>query len=221
MSLLKRSMVIAVVFSLGVIAGGSGVAFADDDALTNQVFFRGGFASLKNARGGEVFTDAGGATTLNGGKHGFAVGAGLDIALMKLNAESDFATTLLGEIFAEYSRFSRNTVTQPTSVLLGGTATSNIAVSELNVVVAPKARFDSLGMVRPFVIPVGLAFLVNSPPSNDTTYLDVGLHFGVGADIQFMDQLSLGVDFRYTHGFENSGTETSYYSVGSYAGINF
>jgi hypothetical protein len=68
---------------------------------------------------------------------------------------------------------------------------------------------------------VGLAFLVNSPPSNDTTYLDVGLHFAGGLDFVLIDEISLGVDVRYTYAFDQSNTGNSYLSVGGYAGINF
>ncbi|MCP4243844.1 MAG: hypothetical protein QF890_16855 [Myxococcota bacterium] len=84
-------------------------------------------------------------------------------------------------------------------------------MSALTVTIAPKARLDGLGSgrFRPFVIPIGLSFLVKSPPSNDTTYLDVGLHFGGGLDILIIDRVSVGVDVRYTHGFDTSHTPTS------------
>ena len=106
---------------------------------------------------------------------------------------------------------------------LGGTATSDVAVTGLNVTVAPKARFDDLGngRFRPFVIPIGLAFLVNSPPSNDTTYLDLGLHFGGGLDVLIVDRVSIGWDARYTYGFEQSNTHTRYWSTGGYVALNF
>ena len=80
---------------------------------------------------------------------------------------------------------------------------------------------DSLGRFRPFVIPVGLAFLVSSPPSNDTTYLDLGVNFGAGVDIELTHLISLGIDLRYTHGFELSNTNTSYLSSGATLGIMF
>jgi hypothetical protein len=106
---------------------------------------------------------------------------------------------------------------------LVGAAQSRVAVTELNVTVAPKARFDGLGSgrFRPFVIPIGLSFLVNSPPSNDSTYLDLGLHFGGGLDVLVIDRLSVGADIRYTYGLQDSITNTRYGSTGLYAALNF
>jgi len=95
---------------------------------------------------------------------GFSVAADLNLAL---TAPEDMrGLVLLGEIFVEYSRFSKEQVLQTTSALLGGTDTSDVHLTELNVTLAPMFRYDGWKVVRPFFIPVGLAFLVNSPPSN-------------------------------------------------------
>jgi len=185
----------------------------------NQVFFRGAYTRLTNDRGGEVFTDTAGANGLNNDKGGFSIAAGLNLALT--DPADMKGLVLLGEIFVEYSRFSKKVVAQATSALLGGTATSDVHVTELNVTIAPMLRYDGWKVVRPFFIPIGLAFLVNSPPSNDTTYLDVGLHFAGGLDFVLIDEISLGVDVRYTYAFDQSNTGNSYLSVGGYAGINF
>ena len=185
----------------------------------NQVFFRGGYSRLTDSRGAEVFTDTGAAAGTNDDKGGFSIAAGLDLALTDpadLNG-----LVLVGEIFVEYSRYSKKEVAQATSALLGGTATSEVHVAGLNVTVAPMLRYDGWSWVRPFVIPVGLAFLVNSPPSNDTTYLDVGLHFGGGLELVLIDEISLGVDVRYTYAFDQSNTNNSYLSTGLFAGVNF
>ena len=101
------------------------------------------------------------------------------------------------------------------------TNTSDVHVAELNVTVAPMLRYDGWKVVRPFVIPIGVAFLVNSPPSNDTTYLDIGLHFAGGFDFVLIDEISLGVDVRYTYAFDQSNTNNGYLSTGAYAGVNF
>jgi hypothetical protein len=200
-----------------------GVAFAEEEAsLDNQLFFRGAYSSLQDSRGGEVFTDTGGATgTFNNDKGGYSVAAGLDLSAWKL--EDYGGANLMGEIFMEYSRFSQNAVIQTTSALLGAPVYSKVAVTELNVTVAPKARFDGLGSgrFRPYVIPIGLSFLVNSPPSDDSTYLDIGLHFGGGIDIVVIDRISVGADARYTYGFQETNTNTRYWSVGGYAALNF
>lgn len=149
-----------------------------------------------------------------------AIAAGLDIPLTKL-----FGNTLLGEVMVEYAKFSDKKVLQTTSGLLylDGVApakTSEVTVSELNVVVAPKYRFE-LGKVRPWIIPIGLAFMVNSPPSDDTTYLDIGYHAGVGVEYMLTDLLSLGVDYRGTFAAQHPNTDATYSSYGAYVGINF
>lgn len=198
----------------------SGKTFAQDKIYSNQVFFRGGYAMLKNDRGGEVFTDTAGTSGSNNGNSGLALSAGIDLALTEQNKIAGVGT-LLGEVFMEYARYSHKSVRQTTSALLAGTANSEISVATMNATIAPKLRFDSMGMVRPFIIPLGMTWLVNSPPSNDTTYLDFGIPLAAGIDLKFMDQLSVGMDFRYTLAFNHSNTENSYYSMGAYAGVNF
>lgn len=186
----------------------------------NQVFFRGAFSLLSHSRSGEVFTDTAGAGGFNNGKAGFSVATGLDLGLMK--PESLFGVaSLAGEMFMEFSRFSKHNVVQATSALLAKPQLSNVPLTELNVSVNPKLKFDTLGRFRPWVIPIGVAFLVNSPPSNDTTYLDLGLNFGAGLDVYLLKWLNVGVDARYTLGLEMSHTKTSYFSTGLHAGINF
>ena len=190
----------------------------------DQVFFRFAYSRLNDSRAGEVFTD-----TLTGGNSnegGPSIGAGLDLALTEPDQLG--GNVLLGEIFINYSSFSDKRVAQASSAIVtglgGGTVTpalTKVRVSQLNVTVAPKLRLDSMGPIRPWVIPVGLAFLVNSPPSNNASYLDVGLHFGAGVEYVLVDQLSIGADFRYTHGLEYSDTHTRYFSTGGYVGINF
>jgi hypothetical protein len=185
----------------------------------NQVFFRGAYSRLSTNRGGEVFTDTGGADGLNDDKGGFSIAAGLNLALT--DPADMRGLVLLGEIFVEYSRFSKKVVLQTTSALLEAPATSDVHVTELNVTIAPMFRYDGWKVVRPFFIPIGVAFLVNSPPSNDSTYLDIGLHFAGGFDFVLIDEISVGVDFRYTYAFDQSNTNNGYLSTGGYAAINF
>lgn len=187
-------------------------------AHASQVFFRGAFSALNSSRGGEVFTDTG--TGGNNGKNGYALSAGIDLALTK-PAQIFNHITLLGEVFMEYSKHSRKKVLQTTSALLAGTNQASIEVAEMNATIAPKVRFDSFGSVRPFVIPFGMTWLVNSPPSNDTTYLDMGIPFAAGLDVVLAEQLSVGLDFRYTMAFNHTNTENSYYTLGGYAAVNF
>lgn len=197
--------------------------------MGGQVFYRFGSASLRDDRGGEVFTDTLGLGGKNNDKGSYAIGAGLDIPLSPL-----LGNTLLGEVMVEYAKFSDKEVLQPSSVIVndllvcgpsgpgpcpsGGN--SKVVVSSLAVVVAPKYRFE-MGSLRPWIIPVGLAFLVNSPPSNDTTYLDFGPHFGAGIEYRLIDLLSIGVDYRLTLGSGQSRTKNDYSTFGGYVGINF
>lgn len=214
-------MVVAVLVTLGSVC--SSMAFASEHAeekKNNKVFFRGAYSRLITSRGNEVFTDTLSAAGVNGGKGGFSVGAGLDLGLMKPGEIAGVAS-LAGEIFLEYSRFSHALVRQTTSALLAGTNNSTVDVTELNVGVNPKVRFDNLGRFRPFVIPAGLAFLVVSPPSNDSTYLDIGLNFGAGVDFEICKWMTVGVDARYTHGFKTNNTNTSYFSTGASVGVLF
>lgn len=194
--------------------------------LLNQVFFRFGKAKLSDDRGGEVFTDTMNVfgEGRNDGTSGRSISAGLDIALSR-----DFGPgTLLGEIMLDYSRFSKKRVTQTTTTLpeLDGVGTHNtkeVTVSELVVAVAPKYRFDRIGSgkVRPWIIPAGVAFMVNSPPSDDTTYLDIGYHLGAGVEYAVKDFLSVGIDYRHTIASGDPGIKASYSTAAVYLGINF
>lgn len=217
----KTSAILVAAFTL-VSSGVADKVSAEETAvLGNQLFFRGAYSALVTSRANEVFTDTLGTTTLNSSKGGWSMAAGLDLSAMKI--EKLGGANLMGEIFMEYSKFSGHYVTQTTSALLGGTTQSDVAVSEMNVTVAPKARFDGLGngRFRPFVIPIGMSFLVNSPPSNDSTYLDVGLHFGGGLDVLVVERISVGADVRYTYGFQETNTNVSYWSTGAYVALNF
>ncbi len=186
--------------------------------LGGQVFYRYSIPNLSDNRGGEVFTDTLGAAGLNSDDGEWAVAAGLDLPL----ATGLGPGTLLGEIMVEYARFAAKRVRQTTSALLGGTDNSNVTVSELMVLVAPKYRLEYMdGKLRPWIIPAGLAFLVNSPPSDDTTYLDIGYHMGVGVEYRLTELLSTGVDYRYTIASGEPDIKTSYSTLGLYLGINF
>ncbi|HHL40114.1 MAG TPA: hypothetical protein ENJ37_06380 [Deltaproteobacteria bacterium] len=222
---MKRKLVYSFI-ALLVVGFTAEKSFAE---LGGQVFYRFGYAKLSDNRGGEVFTDTlngasavTGVTASNDDDAGWAISAGLDVPLTKLGG-----ATLLGEVMVEYARFSDKKVVQTTNALLvlDGAATlktEEVTVSELQVAVAPKIRFEAMnGKVRPWIIPAGLAFLVNSPPSNDTTYLSIGYHVGAGVEYRVVDLLSVGVDGRYTFASNDADTETSYGTVSLYVGINF
>jgi hypothetical protein len=221
-----RSIILmsAMVFSIGGI-GGVAAAEEEETVYANQLQFRGAYSALQDSRAGEVFTDSAG-NLLTGGPFnsdtgGWSAAAILDLSAMTM--EGMGGANVMGEIFIEYSKFSDRLVRQAPTALVGLNNFSNVAVTELNVTVAPKLRFDDLGSgrFRPFVIPIGLSFLVNSPPSNDATYLDLGLHFGGGLDVLIIDRVSVGWDARYTYGLEETNTNTRYWSTGAYVALNF
>lgn len=195
--------------------------FATNAFADGQVFYRYGFSSLSTDRGGETYTDTLGTSTKNNDKNGHGLGAGLDLNLM--NCPLFPSNTVAGEIFVDYNKFSDKTVTNAIGAVVTAAQpkTTKIAVSELAVVVAPKYRFGGLGKFRPWIVPIGLAFMVNSPPSNTTSYLDVGYHVGAGAEYQVVKELSLGVDYRYTAGNGDPGLKVKYSSFGTYLAINF
>ncbi len=214
---MRKILQIAVIL-VGLVSWGTS-ALAE---MGGQVFYRYGSASLRDDRGGEVFTDTANVTGagLNNDKGGYAIGAGLDIPLAQL-----FGNTLLGEVMVEYAKFSDKEVLQTTSALdtavgVLGPSKSKVVVSGLAVVIAPKYRFE-MGKLRPWIIPIGLAFLVNSPPSNDTTYLDFGPHFGAGVEYRLIDLVSIGIDYRLNLGSGQSRTKNDYSTFGGYVGINF
>ncbi len=186
---------------------------------SGQVFFRGGLGFATESRGGQVFTDNNAVSGRNGEKNGWNIGAGLNLTLWQEMGPGN----ILGEILLNYSEFSSETVRQTTSTLIGAPIQSKVAVSELAVTVSPKYRLEQLfeGKVRPWIIPAGMAFLVNSPPSNDSTYLDVGYHAGLGLEVVLIRQLSLGADFRYTLSFKRAEIDASHYSADAYIGVNF
>ena len=211
--MLKRS--IYAVMALIVIALLSLPARAE---LGGQVFFRYASPDLKDSRGNQVFTDTLGAAGLNSDDGQWAISAGLDLPITTEVGPG----TLLGQVMVEYAKFSDKRVRQTTSALLGGTANSKVAVSELMVLIAPKYRFEAMGgKLRPWIIPVGLAFLVNSPPSDDSNYLDIGYHIGAGVEYRLSKLLSVGVDYRRTVAKGEPDIKASYSSLGAYLGFNF
>jgi opacity protein-like surface antigen len=193
--------------------------FATNAFADGQVFYRYGWSSLSASRGGQTFTDLNGTTGKNDDKSGKGLGAGLDLSLM--NCPLFPANSIAGEIFVDYNRFSNKKVVNAIGALQSNTTPTEVSVSELAVVIAPKYRFGGLGKVRPWVIPAGLAFMVNSPPSNTTNYLDIGYHAGAGVEYMIVKELSVGVDYRYTIGSGDPQLKVKYSSLGANLAINF
>jgi len=135
--------------------------------------------------------------------------------------DSWFDNTILGEVLIDYGQFSDQTVVQATSVIVGAPTLSDVTVNQLAIVGAPKYRIE-MGQLRPWIIPVGMAFFVNSPPTNDTTYLDLGLHFGLGVDYLLTEDISIGIDWRYNLNFNFTNSSSGdFMTTGLYVGFNF
>lgn len=191
--------------------------------LGGQVFFKGGYVRMNQPRRNSLLTVQDDPNDRNG----FQVGAGLDLPLMKL-----FTSTLLGEIYVEYLQTQHTTgdssakvETPPNKALAEGRGLENI----LTVGIAPKFRFDNLGSIqpwlapyRPWIIPAGLTFNVNTPVNKAITNISIGGVTGVGVERLFWNnRLSLGVDFRYYWGPDIPDENLKRFTTGGYVGINF
>ncbi|MFO1519091.1 MAG: hypothetical protein U1F57_05445 [bacterium] len=174
---------------------------------------------LSHSRSGEVFTDTRG-RGFNNGKAGFSVATGLDLGLMETNR---FSASHLWRAKCSWSfpRFSKHNVVQATSALLAKPQLSNVPLTELNVSVNPKLKFDTLGRFRPGSSPSAWRFSgSHSPPSNDTTYLDLGLNFGAGLDVP-LAQMAQRSGMPAIRSGLNEPYEDLVLFDGVYAGINF
>ena len=196
----------------------------------HMVFFRGGWAGLVQDRGNEIFTDV--ENTFGGGSSnnknsGYYVGAGLDLVLSRDVWGMMSGTWALGEIGVEFKRWNSKRVAQAvpsTAATAFGPTTVNkrkVQLTMLTVNVAPKIMFMEGSRIRPWIIPAGLDFHVISPPSNDTTVLDVGVQFGVGAQVRVWKALHLGVDGRFHLATGQTDTTNNFGTAGAYLGIAF
>ena len=195
----------------------------------NMVFFRGGWAGLVNDRSNEVETDVFGLSGVNDNNNGYYVGAGLDLVLSKNLWGMLSNTWALGEIGVEFKRFDSEKVAQavPSTCASSGIPTCSVETNKkvqitmLTVSVAPKIMFMEGSRFRPWIIPVGLDFHVISSPSNDTTVLDVGVQFAVGAQYRIWKAIHLGVDGRFHLATGQTDMTNNFGTAGAYVGIAF
>ena len=194
--------------------------------LGGQVFFKGGYARMDQPRTNSLLT----AQDNPNDRNGFNVGGGLDLPLMTI-----FNSTLLGEIYVEYIQTQHTTgdakipvednPKEPGKHLAEGRGLENI----LTVGIAPKFRFDNLGSIRPWlapyrpwIIPVGLTFNVNTPVNKAITNISIGGVSGIGVERLFWNnRLSLGIDARYYWGPDIPDENLKHFTTGGYLGINF
>jgi hypothetical protein len=216
------SVAVAIVVALAVC--GVWPALADEITTGNRVFFRGGWATLNSGRGGELFTDGHNAAGENGGTGGYYVGAGEDIMLTHDVWGMMKEVGIVGEIGVQFTRFNSNTVANSDTRGVTGVSnagTNKVQLTMLTVDVAPKVKFRQGTNFQPWIIPVGLDFIVISPPSNQTTVLDIGVQFGAGAEYRIWKELWLGVDARYHLASNQTNTVNNFGTVGGYVAIGF
>lgn len=194
--------------SMASVTMGGAVAAAprpSDQLWGGQVSFRGGYTHLSSPARSAVFTGNG------TGENGYMVGAALDVPIMK---EPWFNNTLLGQISMDFSGISGRT----TFAITGEGGKQSL----YKIAVSPKYRFDNLGDFRPWIIPIGLSFLVSSPPSNSVSYLTVGGTTGAGLEYVLLNRIALGLAASYNfYSEDRNRISTDHFSVGPYLGINF
>jgi len=188
-------------------------------AEENQVFFRGGFAGLTSNRANEVFTDTfGNNSRRNDSTTGTYVGAGLDLGMHR-NFFGVKGMSLVGELGLELKRFDSQSVTQAVPHVAGATRVNTVAVTMLTVDVAPKLKFREGEKLRPWIIPIGVDFHVISPPSNASTYLDMGVQWGAGLEYNIWGPFNVGLDARYHLAANMTQTTNNFYTAGAYLGL--
>lgn len=176
----------------------------------NMIFFRGGYTGLTDDRASGVFTDLYGLGNDNDADSGWYVGAGFDFLLTRNTWGLLPGTWVLAELGVEFSHVdSEETIlTVPTAAcalatgnvgaaLPGCLITGENNLTMLTVSASPKIELLEGSKLRPWIIPVGLDFRVVSPPSDTSSYLDVGGQTAIGADYELIPGIKLGADFRY------------------------
>ncbi|MCK5355129.1 MAG: porin family protein [Methyloprofundus sp.] len=194
----------------------------------NMVTFRGGYARNNKDRYGDILTDTTGFSgQQNGEKDGWYVGASLDLVLSDDLFGLHDSIEVLGEIMFEYKEFDKQDLAvAPLPTLLttvGGTNTAgSVKVSQFTLTASPKIKFMKGSRFRPWIIPVGLAIHVISPPSDGVTVLEPGMHFAAGADVRVWNNIYLGADVRYNLVFGDlDGVDMNGFTTGAYVGFGF
>jgi hypothetical protein len=204
----------------------------------NMVFFRGGWADQDHARTGVSIPAVGqpAGLTQRGDDEGWYIGAGFDFSvnddLFGLMDNTEVLAELMFE-WKDYGRANGVGISSDGQGLgdpnLDGTFGVNatltpkrVSVSEFVLTASPKIKFMKGSDFRPWVIPIGLAAHVISPPSESITVFNPGMMFGAGADYKVWKDIYVGVDARY-HLTSRSGDEvnTDGYTAGGYIGLGF
>ena len=187
------------------VAGAAAAAHAghEGDSI-HQVIFRGGYTHLDRPAQSAIFTGSKNDTD------GWNVGAVIGVKLIR---DPFFNNPIFGEVSLDFSRITGNT-----QFLLGKSGKQSL----FRVSVAPKYRIEDFGKIQPWITPIGLSFLVNSPPSDSAAYLTVGGTTGAGIEYLLHRNLSVGLGVNYNFYDKTSNRiSTNHLSVTPYVGVNF
>jgi len=132
------------------------------------------------------------------------------------------------EFGAEYGRFGQHSQTPLNTVVDAATGqnglgnSSAVEVSQLRIMASPKIKFMHDSKLRPWLIPVGLDIIVNSPPTGGATYLSSGMNFGTGVDYDLFKGILIGADARYHYSTSNlNGVNLDGFTLGGSVGFKF
>ena len=196
----KHIIILKVVIACVVTLGIQTTAFAAEPK--NRVFFRGGFAQLEDDRSGQIFVDAAGATGRFTDDSGWYAGAGFDFLLSPDTLGLLPGVWTIAELTLEFRNVgSADQITVACALATGGGAGCSTGATQnlnmLSITASPKLKFMEGSNLRPWIIPAGMDFVVISPPSNASNYLDIGIMSGAGIDYMVIPGITLGVDARY------------------------
>lgn len=199
------------------------------DHHDNTIFFRGGYARNDGNRNGVSIQSDVAVSDLTGttpggqaDKDAWYFGAGFDFGLTDDAWGLMDDTQVLAELMFEYKKFGEtrgNGLTAENG--LGGTPRT-VTVNQFTLTASPKIKFMKDSAFRPWIIPVGFAMHVVSPPSESITVLNPGVMFGAGADYRIWKDIFLGADARYhLTASDADGVDTDGFTAGGYIGIGF
>jgi opacity protein-like surface antigen len=203
---------------------------AKPKAKDNMVFFRGGYADQDHTRSGVSIPEAARPLGVQrGDDQGFYIGAGFDFSLDDSLFGLMDNTEVLAELMFEWKDYGRS---KGVGVSTDGTATANglnatlvgknVSVSQFTLSAAPKIKFMKGSAFRPWIIPIGFAAHVISPPSEAITVFNPGMMFGGGMDYNIWRNLYVGADARYhLTSRSGDGVNTDGFTAGGYLGIGF
>lgn len=199
-----------------------------EETKDNMIFFRGGWSKVDHKRNGvSIQSDVVplGAQD-QADRDAWYFGAGFDFSLDDNLFGLMDNTEVLAELMFDYKEFGTkvqgNCLASNPTCLAGGTAARNVTVNMFSLSASPKVKFLKGSDFRPWIVPVGFALNVISPPSESITVLQPAMMFGAGADYRIWKNFYVGADARYNLSFNKlDGVDTDGFEAGGYLGIGF